>query len=65
MLRRELGEFLCEIGVGREDWCSSWGLVDNVNQRCTGCAVLLKKSGDGFAGGSDILRLEVAISVPL
>jgi len=37
----QLCELFSKIGVGREDWCSRWSVVDDMNERGIGCAVFL------------------------
>lgn len=50
ILGSELGEYLGEVGVRSEDWCSGRDLMNDVNNGCLGCAILFEERGDGFAG---------------
>jgi hypothetical protein len=45
----QLGEHFGEVGVGCEDWCASWDLVNNVDDGGFCRAVFFEERGDCFA----------------
>lgn len=55
----QLREGFAESSVGREDGCTFWYAVQDVNEVAIASAVLVQESGDGLSGGRDVGGLEL------